>query len=349
MKVSGSISNLQAAMRYAAFGVPIFPCGPDKRPLMAEWLTNASADEQTIRSWWQARPDALIALPLKLLDLVVIDADRHKEDEDGIKTLRSLCAKHGELPPHPWATTANNGEHHYFRQPAGEKIGNRKIAPGLETRGFKLDNDGGFIIASGSQLGDGRRWWRGEGSPSLLESYKAGSIPTAPAWLLNGLRKEPRRRAQTGNPALANGNLIPQIGIGLMSGQWGTFKTFTVFDLTHSVMTGEPFLGCEIMRRGGVLFVALEGMEEVPVRLQGVIDHKGKLLERAPFAWVTTCPPLTSKDAAEELGKIAREVAERLKADFCLPLSLIAIDQWSRRRATRRMARRTTLPPARRS
>jgi hypothetical protein len=121
-------------------------------------------------------------------------------------------------------------------------------------------------------------------------------------------------------------DIIPEVGCGLISGQWGTFKTFTVFDLAHSVMTGQLFLGCEIMRRGGVLFIALEGTDEVAVRLQGVIDDKGKLLERAPFAWVTSCPPLTSKDAIEELCKTAGQVAGRLKTEFSLPLSLIAID-----------------------
>ena len=121
-------------------------------------------------------------------------------------------------------------------------------------------------------------------------------------------------------------DLIPETGIGLVSGQWGTYKTFTALDIAHCVMAGPPFLGCQIMRRGGVLFVALEGTDEVPVRLQGVIDHRGKLIEHAPFAWVESCPPLTNKNAADELGKLAGQVAERLRADFDLPLSLIVID-----------------------
>lgn len=199
MKADGT-SNLKIALEYAEAGMAIFPCGPDKRPLLKEWLANASTDEQTIRRWWQAKPEALIGLPLKPLDLVVVDADRHHEDEDGIETLSAICAEHGELPPHPWATTANGGTHHYFKQPAGEKIGNKKIASGLETRGFKPDNDGGFVIASGSQLSDGRRWWRGEGAPSLLDSYRAGTIPTAPSWLLNGIgpKRQPERPRTNG-------------------------------------------------------------------------------------------------------------------------------------------------------
>jgi hypothetical protein len=49
-------------------------------------------------------------------------------------------------------------------------------------------------------------------------------------------------------PYLVQG-LIPEVGIGLISGQWGTYKTFTALDIAHSVMTGETFIGYEIMRR----------------------------------------------------------------------------------------------------
>jgi Bifunctional DNA primase/polymerase, N-terminal/D5 N terminal like len=185
-------SNLDVALKYAAFGVAIFPCGSDKRPLIDNWLASASTDPQTIRRWWREHPHALIGLPLKPLDLWVLDADRHHADKDGVKHLQTLCAEHTQFLPHPWCTTANHGEHHYFKQPAVEKIGNKKIGGGLETRGFKPDNDGGYVIASGSRMQDGRKWQRGDNSPSLLESYRAGVIPTPPSWLINLLLPHPR-------------------------------------------------------------------------------------------------------------------------------------------------------------
>jgi hypothetical protein len=36
-------------------------------------------------------------------------------------------------------------------------------------------------------------------------------------------------------------NLLPETGAGLMSGQWGTFKTTTALDLAVSVMASPPF------------------------------------------------------------------------------------------------------------
>jgi hypothetical protein len=119
---------------------------------------------------------------------------------------------------------------------------------------------------------------------------------------------------------------IPEIGHGLIARQWGTFKTFGALELAHCCMSGEPFLGYEIMRRGGVLFVAVEGASEIPIRLQGVIDDRGKIEGLAPFAWKETCPPLIGKNAADEICAIAEPIASELKARFGIPLVLIIID-----------------------
>jgi len=122
-------------------------------------------------------------------------------------------------------------------------------------------------------------------------------------------------------------DLIPEVGCGLISGQWGTYKTFTALDIAHSVMSREPFLGFEVVRPGGVLFIALEGQSEIALRLEGDIKEKGKFNgAHAPFAWIETCPPLTSPDALAVLTKITEQVAAKLKAKFDLPLVLIEID-----------------------
>jgi hypothetical protein len=119
---------------------------------------------------------------------------------------------------------------------------------------------------------------------------------------------------------------IPEVGHGLIAGQWGTFKTFVAFDLAHACMSGEPWLGYEIMRRGGVLFIALEGAGEVPIRLQGVIEDRGKIEGPAPFAWTETCPPLIGNNAADEICAIAEPVAKQLQERFGVPLVLIVLD-----------------------
>src|SRR5262249_16076145 len=53
-------------------------------------------------------------------------------------------------------------------------------------------------------------------------------------------------------------HLIPSVGHGLLSGQWGTGKTFVVFDLAASAWSGQPFLGHPVKRQCGVLLIAAE-------------------------------------------------------------------------------------------
>ena len=44
-------------------------------------------------------------------------------------------------------------------------------------------------------------------------------------------------------------------GHGLISGQWGTGKTFVAFDLAAALMTGQPFVGHTVKRQCGVLLI----------------------------------------------------------------------------------------------
>lgn len=129
--------------------------------------------------------------------------------------------------------------------------------------------------------------------------------------------------------------IIPERGKGLLSGQWGTCKTFTVFDLAGAIMTGLPFAGHKVERVGGVLLVAAEGAFEVSIRLDGLIEGKIRPagtendlpdLNRLPFVWVEECPRLVEPDALEMLCVTADAAAKRFRDDFDLPLALIIFD-----------------------
>src|SRR5262249_25374042 len=124
--------------------------------------------------------------------------------------------------------------------------------------------------------------------------------------------------------------LLPGSGVGLISGQWGTGKTFVAIELAVSAMIGNQFAGRHVARKGGVLFIAAEGASEVPIRLNGLVetrfpDHKGKL----PFAWAENSPTLTDKDAIEQLVRIAKKAFDRMRSNFSQELVLIIIDTMS--------------------
>lgn len=68
----------EAAARFAAAGVPVFPCVPGgKSPLTHEGFHEATTDPRRIRSWWRWMPDANIGVPTgNASDVEVVDVDR---------------------------------------------------------------------------------------------------------------------------------------------------------------------------------------------------------------------------------------------------------------------------------
>ena len=120
--------------------------------------------------------------------------------------------------------------------------------------------------------------------------------------------------------------LMPAVGHGLLSGQWGAGKTFVVFDLAAALWTGQPFLGHPVKRQCGVLLIAAEGASEVRLRLDAVVRNKCGNMERAPFRWYETTPLLLQKGAVETLIAMARQADHSLQQEFGLPLGLIVID-----------------------
>ncbi|ACA20975.1 conserved hypothetical protein [Methylobacterium sp. 4-46] len=128
-------------------------------------------------------------------------------------------------------------------------------------------------------------------------------------------------------------DLIPVAGKGLLSGQWGTGKSFIGLDLAGSVMTGEPFAGRKVLRRGGVLFLAPEGASELPIRLKGLVQARlagaaesGIDPTDLPFCWVEECPRLSETEAVERLKAVIDTAVSQLRERYDLPLALIVLD-----------------------
>ena len=121
-------------------------------------------------------------------------------------------------------------------------------------------------------------------------------------------------------------NLIAAVSFGLLSGQWGTGKTFLVFELSARLMTGQPFIGHSIKRQCGVMYIAAEGTNEVRKRLEAVVRYKCSGVARAPFRWYEASPTLLGQDAVPLLTAMAKQAADLLRQEFGLPLGLIVID-----------------------
>jgi hypothetical protein len=183
--------NLNVALALAAAGIPVFPAvlkkkkdgsGWDKIPAVAKgqnWREVATTDQDQIRAWWRERPECVPGIPQGRIGLVVLDPDRHQgaEAPDGVANFADLSRRLGGFPPHPVTDTPSGGEHHIFRQPPGEPLGNGEgdLPDGINVRGF-----GGWIVAPGAIRPDGAMWQTKPATPSLIDAFVSGSIPVIP-------------------------------------------------------------------------------------------------------------------------------------------------------------------------
>jgi AAA domain len=86
-------------------------------------------------------------------------------------------------------------------------------------------------------------------------------------------------------------NILPETGSGLVSGQWGTYKTTAALDISHSIMTATLFAGRFVVRRpGGVIYFAPEGAGGLKSRLNAIAKERGTTGSLL-FAWRSDCPP----------------------------------------------------------
>ena len=132
-------------------------------------------------------------------------------------------------------------------------------------------------------------------------------------------------------PSYLVDDTLPEIGLATVGGQYGAAKTFVAADLASAVMVGGDFAGKPVRRKGGVLWLAAEGENEIETRIQAAVVAKGALDgDRQPFArQAAGVPPLTDKNALERLKALAKQAADRLRQDFNCELALIVIDTLS--------------------
>jgi hypothetical protein len=122
--------------------------------------------------------------------------------------------------------------------------------------------------------------------------------------------------------------LLPETGVGILSGQWGSFKTTAALDMSVSAMTAKEFADqYRIKRKGAVLYFATEGAGTLQSRLAAIARHRGAP-EKLPFAWRSDCPMLTDKGAGETMVKMVDEAATHFKDTYGLPITLIWVDTY---------------------
>jgi AAA domain len=175
-------------------------------------------------------------------------------------------------------------------------------------------NPGGFYF---------RAWKSRTGASSEKPADEAAATTGTPTgWhLYDGTRAEPPKWLIKG--------LLPETGLGIIPGQWGSYKTTTALDIALAVMTGQPFAGqYRIKRAGAVIYFALEGAGTLQSRLAAIARQRGAP-EKLPFAWRSDCPLLTARDAGPAIVAHYDAAAAYFKRVYEKPTVLILIDTYS--------------------
>ncbi len=158
--------------------LPVFACGPDKRPVTQHGFQDATHDAVEIQRQFASPGAAMIGVPTgEVSGFFCLDLDV----KNGGGGLEWLAANQHRLPDTRRHKTRSGGVHLLFAMPEGRTIRNSagRIAAGVDVRG-----NGGYIIAPPS--------------PGYLVDEAMAPAP-APAWLLDLI--DPPKAPEAPRPA----------------------------------------------------------------------------------------------------------------------------------------------------
>lgn len=181
---------LDAALRLAAAGWPVFPCKPNaKVPATEHGFKDATTDPATIRRWWTRMPLANLAVAtgVPAVDVLDVDVKAGPDGRTALQQLRNAGIAAGELGT---VRTPSGGLHLYYR---GTRQGNGSIARhGIDFRGL-----GGYVLVPPSVV---------DGKPYELLQWRPGARGRAIDWqAVRTLLDPPRQRTSPNIPTPGGG------------------------------------------------------------------------------------------------------------------------------------------------
>jgi Bifunctional DNA primase/polymerase, N-terminal/Primase C terminal 2 (PriCT-2)/Family of unknown function (DUF5906) len=173
------MTALSAALAYGEQGLPVFPCGANKKPLEkgGGGFKGATTDARQITEWWTRWPDALIGMPTGER-FCVLDLDVNaKKGKNGLDVVTDWATRTPVI-----AQTQSGGRHLYFAPDVTLKSVADQIAPGVDTRGR-----GAYVIVPPSA---GYSWVNG---------HDLSDLSLLPPWP-DDLRPKDSRKCAEDNP-----------------------------------------------------------------------------------------------------------------------------------------------------
>jgi hypothetical protein len=178
-------TQLEAALKYAEYGIPVIPCNwkPNeegfikKYPLVrAPGVYRATIDPEQIKQWWTKDPVALIGVPGGwATGMWFLDVDsKEAHDDDGLANWWELESQNGSAVTRSHKT-GTNGLHFIYRWDPDRPIGcpTSTVPPGMEVKG-----EGGYVIFPPSPY-----VWKGQ---TVSYDICHDLVPEpAPTWLVD--------------------------------------------------------------------------------------------------------------------------------------------------------------------
>jgi hypothetical protein len=205
------INNLEPALKFAATGVPVFPClradktpnwahvpkdiGPDgKRIKGSGGFKKTSTNPEIITRWWSATPEDMIGVATGVTaGFFAVDPDVPRNGSpDGRASWAALKDEHGGHDPTLEVSTPSGGRHVYFKYEARFPV---TTAEGkLAGRGINVRGNGGYVCAPPSVA------WP-SGSYTFNQPFSLEAISPAPHWLYELILPSRRGYNHGSNPA----------------------------------------------------------------------------------------------------------------------------------------------------
>ena len=132
------MSMCNKALEWASRGRPVFPCGPDKRPLTSHGFKDASTEPSEIRQMWSMHPDAMIGMPTgKASGIVVLDFDLDEDKGFNAVPVFTELRAAGMVPEGTYTVRTPRGGLHVHLEASlaallGELAGHAKALQGLD-------------------------------------------------------------------------------------------------------------------------------------------------------------------------------------------------------------------------
>jgi len=145
--------NVDAIIRMAKRGRPVFPLQVGGKKPLVKWGTDASTVEKQIRAWWTMHPDANVGMVTgKKSGFFVLDIDV-KKGVNGFESIAALESELGPLPRTLSIQTASGGRHLYFEWQ--DELAPATISAGLLGKGIDWRGNGGFVVVPPSRTSEG--------------------------------------------------------------------------------------------------------------------------------------------------------------------------------------------------